>query len=105
MYDDYRKLVAQFVPGELPDHRKTYDPRRDFQAHGLRVVAEHIESVSDTNTAEELFRALQSVSVWNLIPEQRLAEARDALAEFCETRAGGATVARALTYETLIAAR
>ena len=104
-YDDYRKLVAQFVPGELPDHRKTYNPRRDLAAHGLRIVAEHSTSDRPTSTASELHQALQSVSVWNLIPEDRMADARDALMEFCSARTRGATIAREIVYETIIAGR
>jgi ubiquinone/menaquinone biosynthesis C-methylase UbiE len=104
-YDDYRALVAQFVPGVLPDHRKNYNPRRDFEAHGLRILAEHGESVSDTNTADELFQALQSVSVWNLIPEDLLAQARDALSAFCIERTGGTAFTRKLAYDTIIAGR
>lgn len=104
-YDDYRALVARFLPGELPDHRKTYDPRRDFKAQGLRLVAEHSVSDRPTNTPAELHRAMQSVAAWNLIPEARLPEAREALLEFCNARAGGATITREVVYETLIAAR
>ncbi len=104
-YDDYRALVARFVPGELPDHRETYNPRRDFEAHGLRILAEHGESVSTAATAGELLQALQSVSVWNLIPEERLAEALGALTAFCVERAGGATVTRQIAYDTMIAGR
>ncbi len=102
-YDDYRRLVATFVPGALPDHRKGYDPRRDLRAHGLRIVDEHTESVRHTNTPAELHRAMQSVSVWNLVPEDRLAEAGDALMAFCI--AHGPTISRAVVYETIIAGR
>jgi ubiquinone/menaquinone biosynthesis C-methylase UbiE len=104
-YDDYRALVARFVPGELPDHRKTYDPKRDFKAQGLRLLAEHSISNWQTNTPAELHRALQSVATWNLIPDERLPEAREALLEFCNKRADGATITREIVYETLIAAR
>jgi len=105
LYDDYRGLVAQFVPGELPDHRKNYNPRRDFEAHGLRILAEHDESVSESNTADELFQALQTVSAWNLIPEERLAQASDALSAFCIERTGGTAFTRELAYSTIIAGR
>jgi ubiquinone/menaquinone biosynthesis C-methylase UbiE len=105
LYDDYRKLVAQFVPGELPDHRKTYDPRRDLAVHGLRVVAEHSTSDRFISTAPELHQSFQSVSVWNLIPEDRLADASEALMEFCSTRTRGATTPREIVYETIIAGR
>jgi SAM-dependent methyltransferase len=104
-YDDYRGLVARFVPGELPDHRKTYDPKRDFKAQGLRLVAEHSISDWQTNTPAELHRALQSVATWNLIPDERLTEAREALMAFCNARADGAKITREIVYETLIAAR
>jgi SAM-dependent methyltransferase len=105
LYEDFRKLVAQFVGGELPDHRKTYDPKRDFRAHGLRVLEEHSVREQQTATPPELCMQLQSVSVWNLIPEDRLAEARAALAEFCAARANGGMAARVIIYDTIIAAR
>jgi ubiquinone/menaquinone biosynthesis C-methylase UbiE len=103
--DDFRRLVAQFVGGELPDHRHKYDPRRAFQANGLRILKEHTEYEQQTATAPDLHMQLQSISVWNLIPEGRLPAARDALSDFCEARASGGVVSRTLIYETIIAAR
>jgi ubiquinone/menaquinone biosynthesis C-methylase UbiE len=105
LYDDFRKLVAQFVTGELPDHRKNYNPKRDLRAYGLRVIDEHTEREQYTTTVTDFSVQLQSVSVWNLIPEGRLPAALDALSEFCEARANGGMVARVLVYDTIIAAR
>jgi ubiquinone/menaquinone biosynthesis C-methylase UbiE len=105
LYEDFRKLVARFVGGELPDHRKGYDPKRDLRAHGLRILDEHSEREQQTATPPELCMQLQSVSVWNLIPEDRLAEARAALAEFCQARADGGTATRVIIFDTIVAAR
>jgi len=105
LYDDFRRLVAQFVGGELPDHRRNYDPRRDFLANGLRIIDEHTEYENQTATAPDLHVQLQSVSVWNLIPEEGLPAALDALSDFCQARTSGGLVSRTLIYETLIAAR
>jgi ubiquinone/menaquinone biosynthesis C-methylase UbiE len=105
LYDDFRKLVARFVSGELPDHRKTYDPKRDLRAHGLRVIDEHTEREQQTATVADFCAQLQSISVWNLIPEGRLPAALDALNEFCQARANGGVVVRVLVYDTIIATR
>jgi hypothetical protein len=105
LYDEFRKLVAQFVPGELPDHRSKYDPRRDFLANGLRILDEHTEFEDQVSDANDLVAQFQSISVWNLISEQRLPEALGALTAFCRARAGEGTIARKLIYETVIAAR
>ena len=105
LYDDFRKLVARFVGGELPDHRKGYDPKRDLRAHGLRVIDEHTEREHYTTTVTDFSAQLQSISVWNLIPEGRLPAARDALAEFCATRANSGMAARVVIFDTIIAAR
>ncbi len=105
LYEDFRKLVARFGGGELPDHRKGYDPKRDLRAHGLRILDEHSEREQQTATPPELCMQLQSVSVWNLIPEDRLVEARAALAEFCQARADGGMAARAIIFDTIVAAR
>jgi ubiquinone/menaquinone biosynthesis C-methylase UbiE len=105
LYNDYRKLVAQFVNAELPDHRKTYDPKRDLAAHGLKVVAEHVEREIQTGTVLDMITQFQSVSVWNLIPEGRLEIALDALTEFCRSRATDGVISRELVYDTIIAAR
>jgi ubiquinone/menaquinone biosynthesis C-methylase UbiE len=105
LYEDFRKLVARFVVGELPDHRKGYDPKRDLRAHGLRVIDEHTEREHYTTTVTDFSAQLQSISVWNLIPEGRLPAARDALAEFCATRANSGMAARVVIFDTIIAAR
>jgi len=68
-------------------------------------VDEHSEREQQTATAAELCMQLQSVSVWNLIPEGRLPAARDALAEFCAARAKDGMAARVVIFDTIIAAR
>jgi len=105
LYEDFRRLVARFVAGELPDHRKTYDPKRDLRAHGMRVIDEQTEREQLTTTVADFSTQLQSISAWNLIPESRLPAARDALGEFCEARANEGMVARVLIYDTIIATR
>jgi ubiquinone/menaquinone biosynthesis C-methylase UbiE len=105
LYQEFRRLVARFVSGELPDHRKTYDPKRDLRTHGLRIIDEHTEREQLTTTVADFSAQLQSISAWNLIPESRLAAALDALGEFCEALASGGMVARVLIYDTIIAAR
>ncbi len=105
LYEEFRRLVAQFVAGELPDHRKTYDPKGDLRAHGMRVIDEHSVREQQATTVADFSAQLQSISAWNLIPESRLPAALDALGEFCKARAKGGTVARALVYDTIIATR
>ncbi len=105
LYEDFRRLVAQFVDGALPDHRKSYDPKRDLRAHGLRVIDEHTEREQFTTTVADFSAQLQTISAWNLVPDGRLPAARDALSEFCEARANGGMVARVLVYDTIIATR
>jgi hypothetical protein len=105
LYEDFRKLVARFVVGELPDHRKGYDPKRDLRADGLRIVDEHSEREQQIGTTGELCMQLQSVSIWNLIPDDRLPAARDALDEFCAARANDGMAARAVIFDTIIAGR
>lgn len=104
-YDAFRRLVERFIDGALPDHRKTYDPKRDLTAHGLRVVDEQTVHQQQITTVADFSAQLQSVSFWNMIPQARLPAARDALGEFCEARAKDGTVARMLFYDTIIAAR
>ncbi len=105
LYEDFRKLVTRFVVGELPDHRKGYDPKRDLQVHGLRIVDEHSEREQQIATTAQLCMQLQSISVWNLIPNDRLPAARDALSEFCAARANDGMAARVVVFDTIIAAR
>lgn len=105
LYEDFRKLVARFVVGELPDHRKGYDPRRDLRAHGLRIVDEHSEREQQIVTTAALCMQLQSVSIWNLIPDDHLPAARDALVGFCAARANDGMAARAVIFDTIIAGR
>jgi ubiquinone/menaquinone biosynthesis C-methylase UbiE len=105
LYEEFRRLVARFVGSELPDHRKTYDPKRDLRAHGMRVIDEHNVREQQTTTVADFSAQLQSISAWNLIPESRLPAARDALSEFCEARANDGMVARVLVYDTIIATR
>ena len=105
LYDEYRKLVAQFVSGALPDHRPTYDPKRDLTSHGLRLIDEHVEREYETSTVLDLFTQLQSISVWNLIPEGRLPIALDALTEFCQSKATNGVISRELVVDTIVAAK
>lgn len=105
LYEDFRSLVARFVSGALPDHRKTYDPKRDLRAHGLRIIDEHSEREQFTTTVADFSAQLQTISAWNLVPDGRLPAARDALSEFCEARANGGMVVRVLVYDTIIATR
>ncbi len=105
LYEEFRRLVARFVDGDLPDHRKTYDPKRDLRAHGLRVIDEQTEREEITTSVADFSAQLQTISAWNLIPDSRLPAARYALSEFCEARAKDGTVARVLVYDTIIASR
>lgn len=69
--EGYRDILREFVPQELPDIKKSYDPKHILEKNGFRDIEVKIFQTSEYFSVEQAAIYLQTVSVWNLVPENK----------------------------------
>jgi ubiquinone/menaquinone biosynthesis C-methylase UbiE len=73
-----KKILQQFMEKELPDVKKHYDPNSVLAENGFSDIEEKIFNVTEYFTPEEALSYIQTMSVWNLVLENKR---RDVLSE------------------------
>lgn len=80
----YRSVLAQFIDAPLPNAKAHYDPAALLGMNGFSDVERHVFPVEERYAVDEALAYLYSVSLWNLVPQERKADAECALRELCE---------------------
>ena len=93
---EYRMILKPFVSNEIPDAKKQYDPEKILQESGFQKVSKEKKEISEYFTLNHAIAYFQSVSLWNLVSENKRGEARKALAEHCKKRLNNGFMERPL---------
>lgn len=84
----YRDVLKKFIPQELPDIKKTYDPKHILEKNGLQNIEVKIFQTSEYFSVEQAVMYLQTVSMWNLVPEDKKNTALRATQDYFKKIAG-----------------
>ncbi len=80
----YRTALQAWTEQPLPDSKKDYAPTVTLQNAGFINVKEKAFPLSDMLSVEEALAHLQTTSPWNLIPDNRKADALSGMRKFFE---------------------
>lgn len=70
-----KETLQRFIEKELPDVKREYNPKKILRENGLLSVEEKIFSTVEYFSPEEAIEYIQTMSVWNLVPEGKRAPA------------------------------
>jgi len=76
-----KEILRQFIKRELPDIKNKYDPRQILAKNDFQSVEEKIFPVTEYFNLEEAVGYIQTMSVWNLVPEDKKDGALEKLVE------------------------
>jgi SAM-dependent methyltransferase len=98
----FRTCLSCFVDGPLPNAKANYVPGELLLAGGFHTVSEFPVHVSEWLTLPAMMDYLRSVSLWNLIPQERVAAATDALEAYCRGFLVDGMIERKVTVRTAL---
>ncbi len=98
----YKALLEQFIGAKIPNIKKDYDPTRILKRAGFLAIEQKIFPAVEEFTLDEVVSYLQSVSVWNLVPQEKKIEALAAIRNYCSGRLESGTVKRELAIHTVV---
>ena len=84
---EYKEVLKEFIDQELPNAKNGYDPARLLKENELSFVKEKNFPLSEFFTPEEAKTYIQSVSLWNLVPDNKKYEALKAVTDYLLRRA------------------
>ncbi len=79
----YRALLQEFIGGEIPDVKKIYNPQEALRTGKLRDIEQRVFAHQEYFSPKEALAYLQSVSLWNLVPDNKKGRARETLVRYC----------------------
>ena len=81
-FKKYNKdILKRFIEKELPDVKKEYDPKKVLEENGFQSVEEKIFPVIEYFNPKEAVEYIQTMSIWNLVPKNKIREALNTLRE------------------------
>lgn len=98
----FRACLSRFVEAPLPNAKANYVPGELLLAGGFHTVSEFPVHVSEWLTLPAMMDYLRSVSLWNLIPPERVATATDALEVYCSGFLVDGKIERKVTVRTAL---
>ncbi len=102
---EYKELLGKFIEGELPNAKKKYDPETILEENGFKNVQEKRIPVSEFFMLPQALAYLQSVSLWNLVPKDKKAEALQAIGEYCKSKLVNDRIERKLEIVGVVGVR
>lgn len=99
--DDFKKknkeILQRFINQKLPYAKNEYDPKKVLEENFFQSIDEKIFPVSEYFNLEEAVGYIQTMSVWNLVPKNKIDDALNALREhFSQTLSTSGYVERKL---------
>ncbi len=101
----YKNILQRYISEELPAIKRGYNPERVLRENGFPTVYAKAFPTTELYTFEEALDYLQSVSIWNLVPEARKEEAREELRRYCRQRLERHGIRRELELSAVAATR
>lgn len=100
---DYKALLKPFISGGLPDAKEKYDPVALLKENNFFNIQEKIFETCEFFTLPKAISYLQSISLWNLVPETRKAKATKAIESYCKNQIVEGFIKRELQVRTVVA--
>lgn len=75
----YRKIIRDMIGEDSPEIKKDYNPAKILTSAGFKEVYQKDFSLSEYFTLSQVMQYVQSISMWNVIPEKLKQETLDAL--------------------------
>lgn len=86
-----KEILKKFIEKNLPDAKKEYDPRKVLEENSFRSVEVMAFPSIEYFSPDEAVEYIQTMSIWNLVLEDKRSEALEMLAEhFKRTMNNGA---------------
>lgn len=82
----YKEIIQNILRQELPEVKKNYAPELLLQEAGFTDVQVKDFAVSEYFTQQQAMAYFQSVSVWNLVPDDTKPAALKLLEDYCRER-------------------
>lgn len=103
---DMKKIIKStlkpFINGDLPrDAKKDYDPATILRDHGFSDVQEYVVPVTEEYPINDAVLYAQSMSVWNLVRQDKQKEALQALRDTFNANAQNGFVLRPLEVKAV----
>lgn len=85
-----KEILKRFIDGDLPDVKKDYDPQTVLEENEFQEVETKHFLISEYFTIKNAVLYLQSMSIWNLVPDSRkektLSTLRSYFSEIADTK-------------------
>ncbi|OHA17410.1 MAG: hypothetical protein A3H57_00975 [Candidatus Taylorbacteria bacterium RIFCSPLOWO2_02_FULL_43_11] len=91
-----KEILRRFIEETVPDIKKEYEPKRTLEENGFVRIEEKIFSVTEYFSPKEALGYIQTMSVWNLVPDSKKKVALENLREHFEKIAINEKVERKL---------
>lgn len=99
--EGFRAVLKRFTEGELPDVKKNYKPSAILSTNGFGNVRERIYETDELLTIQQAVKYFQTVSIWNLVSQDRKSEALHALEDYCRGKSVHGLVERKINVVTV----
>jgi len=76
-----KEILRQFIEQEMPDVKKEYDPKKALKDNGFQSVEERVFPFVEYFNLEEAVGYIQTMSVWNLVRDDKRNEVLEKLSE------------------------
>lgn len=98
----YYKIVKDMICHDLPQAKRDYKPAEILANYGFLNIQEKESPYSEYFTKEKAMAYLQSVSIWNLVPEKLKSDALTMLDRYCEERIVNGKIERKLNLKAVV---
>lgn len=78
---NHKKILSQFIQQEMPDAKKEYNPGAILSQYGFEDIKTRNFSVTEYYSPEEALGYIQTMSMWNLVPDEQKDAAKKYLDE------------------------
>ncbi|MBI2627949.1 MAG: class I SAM-dependent methyltransferase [Candidatus Niyogibacteria bacterium] len=95
----YKEIIKSVLQQDLPEAKKGYEPERLLKESGLKNVQVKSFETSEYFNPEQAIQYLQSVSIWNLVPDDMKPTTLKLLEDYCQEKTVDGKVERKLNIK------
>lgn len=100
--ENYINILKEFIPGDMPDAKKDFNPKELLGSVGFVDVKEKIFKSSEKFSVDQAVEHVKTTSFWGLIPDSKKDEALKTLEEFFKGRAIDGMVTKDIDIKTVV---
>lgn len=89
-----KAILKRHIGTQLPNIKNDYDPKVILEKNSFERVEKHVFTVEEDLSVSSAIAYLQSISIWNLVPSNALAEAHRDISDLCQKYAVNGVVKR-----------